>query len=197
MKLKKLAVIIGLAGSNLAIATSAAQAFQVNYLGRIQGPKFSNFTYELVLAPNESFARRTQLKFDNFFGILGIASSPDNIFAATPGVDIDDEDGTEAIFTARRRSSGQVNQTQVFGGLTVLAALNATEQTGQACLGSNCVQNIIGPGAQNLTGPGAAVPEAESALVPFVALGFGYLYRRRRQQKNIQEILASQGQELS
>lgn len=195
MKLTKLAVIIGLAGSALAMFSSPAQAFSITYDGRVTQPRSSSLNYQftLNLAAGETFNPNATINFG--FTNVNVTGGQDSSGSNTYNVTTT---STNALFTATKANTLNTYFLDVYGTPT------ATDLVVQACYnpnngsGNTCYNNPNGftPGTTDLaTQAAAAVPEAESALVPVLALGFGYLYRSKK-RKNLQ-VVATQDQARS
>ncbi|HEY9693944.1 MAG TPA: hypothetical protein V6D15_17210 [Oculatellaceae cyanobacterium] len=219
MKLMKLAVILGLAGSSLAMFSSPAQAFKLFFDSKSQTTINSNiayaFNFSLLLEPGDSTStsstNRTKVSFTfanpTVPTITGTNAPTTNSANQRYFNDVDptveEEDGlvldeygrqtiTQIFQAVRSASYGNAavpNNKYLF---TVFLQSPNTPVT-SACIGSTCYKDPGGfkPGGSAL----ASVPEAESALVPVLVLGFGYLYRSKK-RKNLQ-VVATQDQERS
>jgi hypothetical protein len=193
MKMLKLAVGIGLAGSTLAMLTSPAQAYDIVLSSPSPSPnpvlspilgKYI-FDYSLMLNPGESITPGETVTISNFAGMTGANvnpqaqsyfNSPDTT-PAPPGTNNNSSTWTAYNSFTAPTTGTSINGFQIisqYGNLSGTA--NYSINNGGTTVASGTVVAATGT-------PINGVPEAKSSLAAVMALGFGYLYQRKLQKK--------------
>ncbi len=193
MKMLKLAVGMGLAGSALAMLTSPAQAYNIvlSSPNPSPNPALSSalgkyiFDYSLVLNPGESVVPGETVTITNFAGMTGANVNPQaqayfNSPATTPAAPGTNNNAVRwtayNTFAAPAGGSASLNGFQIvspYNNLSGSASYSVTNG------GTTASGQVFAPTGSPVNG----VPEAKSSLAAVMALGFGYLYQRKLQKK--------------